>query len=143
MLTGTSHAADEMVGKTRPTIGMEFWHYDVEKVAINAVLAGAEPKHLPVLLALSAVLAANQLPSGTPRERQALHAFEEWQATHPENPESAAVAERAAELRERLVRERYERWLRGARESAEHGELGGRGGPGGARRADAPGRPRR
>jgi hypothetical protein len=53
MLTGTSHAADEMVGKTRPTIGMEFWHYDVEKVAINAVMAGAEPKHLPVLLALA------------------------------------------------------------------------------------------
>ena len=53
MLTGTSHAADTMVGKTRPTIGMEFWHYDVEKVAINAVMAGAEPKHLPVLLALA------------------------------------------------------------------------------------------
>jgi hypothetical protein len=53
MLSGTSHARDEMVGKTRPTIGMEFWHYDVEKVAINAVLAGAEPKHLPVLLALA------------------------------------------------------------------------------------------
>src|SRR5690348_9298994 len=30
MLGGTSHAPDEMVGKTRPTIGMEFWHYDVE-----------------------------------------------------------------------------------------------------------------
>jgi hypothetical protein len=42
-----------MVGKTRPTIGMEFWHYDIEKVAINAVMAGAEPKHLPVLLALA------------------------------------------------------------------------------------------
>jgi hypothetical protein len=53
MLTGTSHARDEMVGKTRPTIGMEFWHYDVEKVAVNAVMAGAEPKHLPVLLALA------------------------------------------------------------------------------------------
>jgi hypothetical protein len=53
MLSGTSHARDEMVGKTRPTIGMEFWHYDVEKVAINAVMAGAEPKHFPVLLALA------------------------------------------------------------------------------------------
>ncbi len=52
MLTGTSHAPDEMVGKMRPTIGMEFWHYDVEKVAINAVMAGCEPQYLPVLLAL-------------------------------------------------------------------------------------------
>jgi hypothetical protein len=53
MLAGTSHAPDEMVGKTRPTIGMEFWHYDVEKVAVNAVMAGAEPEHFPVLLALA------------------------------------------------------------------------------------------
>ena len=52
MLTGTSHARDEMVGKTRATIGMEFWHYDVEKIAINAVMAGCSPEHLPVLLAL-------------------------------------------------------------------------------------------
>jgi hypothetical protein len=52
MLAGTSHAPDEMVGKTRPTIGMEFWHYDVEKVATNAVIAGAAPEHLPVLLAI-------------------------------------------------------------------------------------------
>jgi hypothetical protein len=53
MLAGTSHAPDEMVGKTRPTIGMEFWHYDVEKVAVNAVMAGAEPEHFPVILALA------------------------------------------------------------------------------------------
>jgi hypothetical protein len=52
MLRGTSHAPDEMVGKTRPTIGMEFWHYDVEKIAINAVMAGCAPEHLPVLLAI-------------------------------------------------------------------------------------------
>ena len=45
MLAGTSRAHDEMVGKMRPTIGMEFWHFDVEKVAVNAVMAGAEPKH--------------------------------------------------------------------------------------------------
>jgi hypothetical protein len=52
MLAGTSHAPDEMVGKTRPTIGMEFWHYDVEKIAVNAVMAGCAPEHLPVLLAI-------------------------------------------------------------------------------------------
>jgi hypothetical protein len=53
MLAGTSHARDEIVGKTRPTIGMEFWTYDVEKVAVNAVMAGAAPEHFPVLLALA------------------------------------------------------------------------------------------
>ena len=53
MLTGTSHAPDEMVGKLRPTIGMEYWHFDVEKVAVNAVMAGAGPGALPVLLALA------------------------------------------------------------------------------------------
>ena len=53
MLTGTSHAPDEMVGKLRPTIGMEYWHFDVEKVAVNAVMAGAAPEHFPVLLALA------------------------------------------------------------------------------------------
>jgi hypothetical protein len=53
MLAGTSHAADEMVGKMRPTIGMEFWHYDVERVAVNAVMAGAAPEHFPVILALA------------------------------------------------------------------------------------------
>ena len=48
MLAGTSHARDEMVGKLRPTIGMEHWHFDVEKVAVNAVMAGAAPEHFPV-----------------------------------------------------------------------------------------------
>jgi hypothetical protein len=53
MLAGTSRAPDEIVGKTRPTIGMEYWTYDVEKVAVNAVMAGAAPGHFPVLLALA------------------------------------------------------------------------------------------
>ena len=39
MLAGTSRSPDEIVGKTRPTIGMEYWTYDVEKVAVNAVMA--------------------------------------------------------------------------------------------------------
>src|SRR5262245_49841525 len=72
--------------------------------------------------ALSTLLALNQMPTGTPRERQALHAFEEWQETHPEHPDSAEVALRAAELRERLLRERYERWLKGAREASARGD---------------------
>ena len=32
---------------------MEYWHFDVEKVAMNAVMAGAAPEHLPVILALA------------------------------------------------------------------------------------------
>lgn len=54
MLAGTSHAPDEVVGRLRPTIGgWEFREFDVEKVAVNAVMAGASPEHLPVLLALA------------------------------------------------------------------------------------------
>jgi hypothetical protein len=53
MLAGTSRSPDEFVGKHRPTIGMEYWESTVEKVAVNAVMAGAAPEHLPVLLALA------------------------------------------------------------------------------------------
>src|SRR4029079_16811874 len=53
MLAGTSHPPDEMVGKLRPTIGMEPWHFDVEKVTVNAVMAGAAPEYFPVILALA------------------------------------------------------------------------------------------
>ena len=54
MLQGTSHAPDEVVGRLRPTIGgWELREFDVEKVAVNAVMAGAGPEHLPVLLALA------------------------------------------------------------------------------------------
>ncbi|MBO0722771.1 MAG: hypothetical protein J2P41_18245 [Blastocatellia bacterium] len=54
MLTGTGHPPDEVVGQmtitTKRERGME---YTVEKVAINAVMAGARPEHLPVLLAIA------------------------------------------------------------------------------------------
>src|SRR6476659_770831 len=53
MLAGTSRAPDEFVGKHRPTIGMEYWESTVEKVAVNAVMAGAAPEHFPVILALA------------------------------------------------------------------------------------------
>ena len=48
MLTGTSHAPDEIVGQLRPTDFREFWEFDVEKVAVNAVMAGCKPEYLPV-----------------------------------------------------------------------------------------------
>ena len=53
MLAGTSHAPDEIVGRMRPTMFREFWEYSVEKVAVNAVMAGARPEYLPVILALA------------------------------------------------------------------------------------------
>ena len=54
MLTGTSHPPDEVVGRLRPTSGREYWEFTVEKVAVNAVMAGARPEYLPVILALAA-----------------------------------------------------------------------------------------
>ena len=54
MLAGTSHKPDEVVGRMRPANFREFWEYTVEKVAVNAVMAGAKPEHFPVILALAA-----------------------------------------------------------------------------------------
>jgi hypothetical protein len=54
MLAGTSHAPEEVVGRMRPTNFRESWEYTVEKVAINAVMAGARPEYLPVILAMAA-----------------------------------------------------------------------------------------
>ena len=54
MLTGTSHAPDEIVGQLRPTWNREPWEFTVEKVAVNAVMAGARPEYFPVILALAA-----------------------------------------------------------------------------------------
>lgn len=52
MLKGTSHAGDMFVNRMAPTAFREKWDFDVEKVAINAVMAGARPEYLPVILAL-------------------------------------------------------------------------------------------
>ena len=54
MLAGTSRGPDEVVGRLRPTAYREFWEYTVEKVAVNAVMAGARPEYLPVILAMAA-----------------------------------------------------------------------------------------
>ncbi|HJU46832.1 MAG TPA: UGSC family (seleno)protein [Gaiellaceae bacterium] len=53
MLQGTSRGRDEIVGRLQPTNYRELWEFTVEKVAVNAVMAGAEPQHLPVILALA------------------------------------------------------------------------------------------
>ncbi|MDB5955501.1 UGSC family (seleno)protein [Ramlibacter sp.] len=54
MLGATRHAPDEVVGRMRPTQTQEDWTYTVEQVAVNAVMAGAQPEHFPVVLALAA-----------------------------------------------------------------------------------------
>ena len=54
MLAGTSHPPGEVVGRLRPTAFREFWEFTVEKVAVNAVMAGARPVYFPVILALAA-----------------------------------------------------------------------------------------
>jgi hypothetical protein len=53
MLKGTSHRPEEVVGRLRPTDLREFWEFTVEKVAVNAVMAGARPEYFPVILALA------------------------------------------------------------------------------------------
>jgi hypothetical protein len=54
MLKGTSHAPDEVVGRMGPTMYREQWEFTVEKVAVNAVMAGARAEYLPVILAMAA-----------------------------------------------------------------------------------------
>ena len=54
MLKGTRQPSDRIVGRMRPTSFREAWEFDVEKVAVNAVMAGARPEYLPVILAMAA-----------------------------------------------------------------------------------------
>jgi hypothetical protein len=53
MLKNTSHKPDEVVGTMRPSPPHEAWEFTVEMVATNAVMAGAKPEYLPVILALA------------------------------------------------------------------------------------------
>jgi len=59
MLKGTSHSPNEIVAKMSPGSAHEAWEYTVEKVAVNAVMAGARPEYFPVILAI----ASTGLPS--------------------------------------------------------------------------------
>jgi hypothetical protein len=54
MLKGTSRDRNEVVGRMQPTPNRGAHSYTVEKVAINAVMAGARPEYFPVILALAA-----------------------------------------------------------------------------------------
>ena len=64
MLTGTAADPNEVVGRMTVTTLQEKLEYTVEKVAVNAVMAGAKPEHLPVILALAASQEAS-MPSST------------------------------------------------------------------------------
>jgi hypothetical protein len=64
MLTGTSADPKQVVGQMTITTLQEKLEYTVEKVAVNAVMAGADPEHLPVILALAASQEGS-MPSST------------------------------------------------------------------------------
>jgi len=54
ILKGTHRQPDEKVGEMQPSSPHEKWSYNVEEVAVNAVMAGAKPEFLPVILAIAA-----------------------------------------------------------------------------------------
>ena len=47
MLSGTSRSPNEVIGKVAPKNGIA----TIEKIAVNAVMAGARPEYLPVIIA--------------------------------------------------------------------------------------------
>src|SRR5258705_8002760 len=49
MLAGTSRKPDEVVGRMQPTEFRVAFEYTVEKVAVNAVMAGPKPPNFPLL----------------------------------------------------------------------------------------------
>jgi hypothetical protein len=64
MLKGTTHKPDEVVGEMSITDSEERLAYTVEKVGSIAVMAGARPEHLPVILAIASTREA-AFPSST------------------------------------------------------------------------------
>src|SRR2546422_2566855 len=50
MLAGCHRKPDEIVGRMRSTHFREYWEYSVEKVAVNAVMAGGGPQYFPGVL---------------------------------------------------------------------------------------------
>lgn len=52
MLTGTTRNPKEVIGKVNPRQGIA----TIEKIAINAVMAGARPEYLPVIIAATEAL---------------------------------------------------------------------------------------
>ncbi|MDE3100616.1 MAG: hypothetical protein KGJ98_00110 [Chloroflexota bacterium] len=57
MLAGTTRDRDEVIGVLEPGGGIA----TVEKIAVNAVMAGCEPRHLPILIAAVECLADHNM----------------------------------------------------------------------------------
>lgn len=72
MLSGTSRGPEEIVGGLRPTSYREQWEFSVEKVAVNAVMAGAKPEYLPVILAMASSDVSGRSSSTTSQATVAL-----------------------------------------------------------------------
>src|SRR5262249_15090956 len=53
MLKHTSRKPDEVAGHLRSNQFRQYWEFTVEKVAVNAVMAGARPEYFPLILALA------------------------------------------------------------------------------------------
>ncbi len=66
MLTGTGRPADELVGEIFNHDTKEMIRYTVHDIAVVAVMAGARPEHLPVILATAACKQSALTPSTTP-----------------------------------------------------------------------------
>jgi len=52
MLSGTNRSPDEVIGRLEPKQGV----ITIEKIAVNAVMAGAKPEYLPVIIAVMEAL---------------------------------------------------------------------------------------
>lgn len=53
MLSGTSRNPEDIVGRLRPSVNHAWRTFNVEQVAVNAVMAGAKPEYFPVILAIA------------------------------------------------------------------------------------------
>jgi hypothetical protein len=65
MLAGTSHRPDEVVGEIFQMDTREDVKYTVSNIAAIAVMAGARPEHLPVILAIASTRQTALMPSTT------------------------------------------------------------------------------
>ena len=52
MLSGTTRSPDEVIGTMKPKLGTA----TIEKIAVNAVMAGAKPEYFPVIIAAMEVI---------------------------------------------------------------------------------------
>ena len=66
MLSGTGRSRDELVGEIFLHDTKEMLRYTVFDIAVVAVMAGARPEHLPVILAVAATKLSSLTPSTTP-----------------------------------------------------------------------------